>query len=522
MDDGTMPPVSNLSSGESRFQMLVQAVTDYAIFMLDPQGIVVSWNPGAERTKGYLADEIIGHSFSRFFTPEDLASGKPARALKVAAETGRSEDEGWRIRKDGTPFWAFAVIDAIRDPQGRLVGFAKITRDLTERRAAQEALRESEERFRLLVESVVDYAIFLLDPQGHVRNWNAGAQHIKGYAADEIVGRHFEVFYTDEDRRAGLPAKALETAATIGRFEAEGWRLRKDGTRFWANAVIDRICDESGRLIGFAKVTRDISDRRALEQAKEQLHQAQKLETVGQLTGGVAHDFNNLLTVVSGSLSMILHVATDGKIRRLAERAQRAATRGAQLTAQLLAFSRNQTLKPQISNVNELIGDFATLLRRAVGETIALKLEPEPGLQPVHIDQAQFQSAVLNLVVNARDAMPAGGTLTIATGNFELGAERAAALEIAPGAYVMVTIRDTGEGMTPEVRARAIEPFYTTKEVGKGSGLGLSQVYGFTRQSGGQLEIDSEPGRGTTITLSLPGTSRAAAAAAAGRPATGG
>jgi PAS domain S-box-containing protein len=505
MAEGTPKSLPLSSDGESRFQLLVQAVTDYAIFMLDPNGIVLSWNPGAERTKGYRTDEIIGQSFFRFFTPEDQAAGKPQRALKTAAETGRFEDEGWRVRKDGTRFWAFAVLKSILGPNGELLGFAKVTRDMTERRAAQEALRESEQRFRLLVQSVVDYAIFMLDTQGRITNWNAGAERLKGYTFNEIVNQHFSVFYTEEDRRAGAPAKALATAIAEGRFEAEGWRVRKDGTRFWANVIIDPIRDETGALIGFAKITRDITERRALEQAKEQLYQAQKMETVGQLTGGVAHDFNNLLTAVTGSLSLISQMTDDSRIRRLAETAQRAATRGAKLTEQLLAFARKQTFRVQTSNLNEQIKAFETLLYRAVSENIALKLDLEPQLWFADVDQAQFQSAVLNLVVNSRDAMPDGGTLTIETRNVAVDADHAATLtEIAPGAYVMVAVRDTGEGMTPEVKSRAIEPFYTTKDVGKGSGLGLSQVYGFARQSEGQIDIESQPGRGTTIGIYLP------------------
>jgi PAS domain S-box-containing protein len=500
--------------GERQFERLVRAVTDYAIYMLDPSGTISSWNAGAEQAKGYLEAEIIGEHFSRFFTPEDRAAGKPERALRVARETGRFEDEGWRVRKDGTRFWALAILDAIRDENGDLVGFAKITRDMTERRAVQEALAESERRFRLLVTNIVDYALFMLSPEGYVTNWNPGAEQIKGYAPADIVGRHFSTFYTEEDRAAGLPARALKLAATEGRFEAEGWRVRKDGTRFWANVVIDAIRDESGTLVGFAKITRDITHKRALEQAKEQLFQAQKMETVGQLTGGVAHDFNNLLMAVSGSLSLISQITTDSRVQRLAETALRAAARGAKLTAQLLAFARKQNLRPQTSNLNELIGVFEALLHRAIGDSIVMKLDLDPRPWLVDIDQAQFQSAILNLAVNARDAMNGGGgTLTIETRNIEVDAERAAALaEIMPGRYVVVAVHDTGTGMPPDVKARAIEPFYTTKDVGKGSGLGLSQVYGFARQSNGQLEIETAVGLGTSVRIYLPQSLAVAAA----------
>ncbi|AMK17627.1 PAS/PAC sensor hybrid histidine kinase [Sphingobium sp. MI1205] len=245
----------------NRFELLVQSVTDYAIYMLSVDGTVISWNAGARRFKGYEADEIIGLHFSRFYTPEDQAAGIPALALNTADREGRFEAEGWRVRKDGTHFWANVVIDPIRDCTGKLIGFAKGTRDLTERRAAQEALRASEERFRLLVESVTDYAIYMLDPVGTITSWNAGAERFKGYAAGEILGQNFSRFYSEEDRMAGVPSRALDTAAREGRFEAEGWRIRKDGSRFWASVVIDAIRNPMGDLIGFAKITRDLTER---------------------------------------------------------------------------------------------------------------------------------------------------------------------------------------------------------------------------------------------------------------------
>jgi PAS domain S-box-containing protein len=247
---------------EQRFQMLVDAVVDYAIYMIDADGTVATWNAGARRFKGYEAHEIIGRPYATFFLPDDRAGGLPDHILRTAAEVGRFEAEGWRIRKDGTHFWAHAVVDAIRDKQGALVGYAKITRDLTDRRLAERALFESEQRFRQLVQGVKDYAIYMLDPDGRVSNWNAGAELIKGYSSDEIVGQHFSRFYTDEDRAAGEPDRALETARTRGKYEKEAWRLRKDGSRFWASVLIDPIYDETGQLTGYAKVTRDISERK--------------------------------------------------------------------------------------------------------------------------------------------------------------------------------------------------------------------------------------------------------------------
>ncbi|MGW5720264.1 PAS domain-containing sensor histidine kinase [Amycolatopsis sp. NPDC003865] len=253
--------------GEDRVRLLVRSVQDYAIFLLDPGGRVASWNAGAERIKGWTAEEIIGRHFSVFYPPEDVAAGKPARGLEVAAAEGRLEDEGWRIRKDGSRFWANVVITALFDEQRRLLGFGEVTRDMTERRTAEQALRESEERFRLLVQSVQDYGIFMLDPRGHISSWNAGAERIKGWTAEEIIGRHFSVFYPPEDVAAGKPAWELEVAAAEGRLEDEGWRVRKDGSRFWANVVITALFDEQRRLQGFGKVTRDMTERRTAEQA---------------------------------------------------------------------------------------------------------------------------------------------------------------------------------------------------------------------------------------------------------------
>jgi PAS domain S-box-containing protein len=296
-------------SEEGRYRLLIEAVTDYAIYMLDTDGVVTSWNPGARRFKGYEANEIIGQHFSRFYSEEDRNAGLPARVLEIAKTTGKYESEGWRIRKDGSRFWAFVVIDPIRTPSGELVGYAKITRDLTERKLAEQALKKSEEQFRLLVQGVTDYAIYMLDPEGRVDSWNLGAQRIKGYMPDEIIGKHFSQFYTPEDREAGEPQYAVEMAAREGRYEREGWRRRKDGTRFWAHVVIDAIRDEAGALIGFAKITRDITERKEaqekLEAAREALVQSQKMEAIGHLTGGVAHDFNNLLMAVLGSLELV-------------------------------------------------------------------------------------------------------------------------------------------------------------------------------------------------------------------------
>jgi PAS domain S-box-containing protein len=491
-------------------ELLIQSVVDYAIYMLDPLGTVASWNPGAERIKGYTPDEIIGEHFSRFYTDEDRDLGLPGKALAIASESGRFSTEGWRIRKDGSRFWAVVVIDAIY-LEGKLVGFAKITRDLTEQRSAQLAALESERVFRLLVQGVTDYAIYMLSPEGLVTNWNAGAERIKGYSTAEIVGQHFSKFYTEEDAAKGAPLNALDTAKRVGRFEAEGWRVRKDGTRFWAGVVIDAIRENDGALIGFAKITRDLTERREtqlqLEQSREQLFQSQKMEAVGQLTGGLAHDFNNLLAGIAGSLQLMrtrLNQGRIGELERYITAALGASSRAANLTHRLLAFARRQTLDPTAADSNKLLADMEELVRRTIGPQIELETILAPDLWPVFCDTNQLENATLNLCINARDAMPDGGRLTIETANTSLDELAARQRDVPPGEYVSVCVTDTGTGMSPEVVARAFDPFFTTKPMGQGTGLGLSMIYGFVRQSGGQVRINSKTDEGTTVQLYLP------------------
>jgi len=495
-------------SFEHRYRLLVEAIVDYAIYMLDPDSYVVSWNPGAQRFKGYKAAEIIGHHFSQFYTEEDRAAGLPERALATAASEGRYGSEGWRLRKDGSRFWTHAIIDPIRDPSGKLIGFAKITRDLTERKAAEAALKQSEAQFRLLVQSVTDYAIYMLDPSGRIVSWNAGAERIKGYDANEIVGQHFSRFYMDEERERGEPQRGLRTAAKEGRFEKEGWRVRKDGTRFWASVVIDAIRDERGELIGFAKVTRDITEKkeaqRALEEAREALFQAQKLEAIGQLTGGIAHDFNNLLMVILSSLDLLVRrlPAEDARVRTLVDNAMQAAQRGAALTQRMLAFARRQELRRSAVDIPMLVNGISELLQRTLGPQIRLEFLFPAALPKVHTDANQLESALLNLALNARDAMPSGGPLIISAR--EEFVETGYVPRLSPGHYICLSVEDRGEGMDQEVLARATDPFFTTKGVGKGTGLGLSMVQGLAEQSGGWLRLDSKKGEGTTAEIWLP------------------
>jgi PAS domain S-box-containing protein len=498
--------LTDLAQAE-RFQLLLGAVKDYAIYLLDAEGHVATWNTGAELFKGYTADEIIGQHFSTFYTEEDRAEGLPERALRTSAQEGRFEAEGWRVRKDGTRFWTHVVIDPVID-QGELIGYAKITRDVSERRDADLALRESERRFQILVQGVQDYAIYMLDPEGMVTNWNAGAQAIKGYTADEIVGRHFSLFYTPEDREAGAPAKALATALREGKFSGEAQRMRKNGERFWANVVIDPIHDESGRLLGFAKVTRDISERRRaedeLEHSREALVQAQKMEAIGRLTGGVAHDFNNLLTVIRASADFLRRpgLPEEKRVRyveAIAETAERAAT----LTGQLLAFARRQPLQPEVFDVCARLQGLHRIIGSTIGSSVTIRTDLPETEHVVEADPSQFDTAVLNMVINARDAMPRGGTIRIAARTVG-GVPAVRGHTPALGAFVAVDITDDGTGMSPDTLKKIFEPFFTTKPVDKGTGLGLSQVYGFAKQSRGEIDVESQLDLGTTFTLYLP------------------
>ena len=492
---------------DEKYRLLIDSITDYAIYMLDPDGHVVSWNAGAERFKGYAEQEILGKHFSTFYTPEDREQDRPGIALRTAANHGRFEGEGWRRRKDGSRFWAHVVIDTIRDKTGNLLGFAKITRDLSERKAAEELLRRSEQQFRLLVQGVTDYAIYMMDLDGHVSSWNAGAERIKGYKPEEIIGQHFSRFFRRKDREAGLPEKALRCAASEGRYESEGWRVRKDGTRFWANAIVDAIRAETGELIGFAKITRDITEKRAAEkelvEAREELFQAQKMETVGQLTGGMAHDFNNLLMAIQSSLELLRkRIPFSRDTAPLISNALQATQRGASLTQRMLAFSRRQELKFESVDIVDLVKGMTDMLQRSLGPAIIVETQFPATLPQVRSDPNQLASAILNLALNARDAMPSGGFLTI--GATAHAGKKLSHADLKGDQYVCLRVKDEGEGMDADTLARAATPFFTTKGVGKGTGLGLPMVQGLMAQSKGKLVLKSTKDEGTTAELWLP------------------
>jgi PAS domain S-box-containing protein len=383
----------------------------------------------------------------------------------------------------------------------------------------QRDLFESERNFRLLVEGVADYALYMLDPTGVVTSWNIGGERIKGYAPAEILGQHFSRFYTDVDRANGKPLRALRIALEQGRYEEEGWRVRKDGTFFWASVVIDPIY-EDGRLVGFAKITRDITERREaqlkLEEMHKQLAESQKLDALGQLTGGVAHDFNNLLMIITGSLHTLKKaIGDDAKSQRALSAIEGAAKRGASLTSQLLTFARRQSLNPQAVDVVERIDGVREVLDAAVGSAVTLEFDVAPGVWPVMVDVTEFETALVNLVINARDAMPGGGVIKISARN-----EAATAADA--GGYVAISVRDTGTGIAPDVLGKIFDPFFTTKPIGKGTGLGLSQVHGFAHQAGGTIKVESELGKGSRMTMLLPRKDAAPAPEDVGVAETGG
>jgi PAS domain S-box-containing protein len=373
--------------------------------------------------------------------------------------------------------------------------------------AADHRLRTSETQFRILVQGVSDYAIYMLEPSGHVSSWNSGAERIKQYVPDEIIGQHFSNFYTEEDRQAGVPERNLTKAASTGRVEDEGWRLRKDGTRFWAHVVIDRIIDDSGALIGFAKVTRDVTEQRAtakqLEEAREALFQAQKMEAIGLLTGGMAHDFNNLLMAVQGALELLgQRLPDDARTQSIFQTAMAGLNRGASLTQRMLAFARRQELRPVAVDIPALVRGMAEMVKTTLGSRIGVTTRFPLSLDSALVDPHQLELALLNLLVNARDAMPSGGSIELSAAGETVGPGHPSGL--AEGRYVLLSVMDDGQGMSPETLARATDPFFTTKGVGKGTGLGLSMVHGLAEQSNGRLTVQSQLGQGTTVSLLLP------------------
>jgi PAS domain S-box-containing protein len=501
---------------ESPLDLLLDTALD-AVIVMNADGKITEWNELSAEIFGWSRDEAVGRNLAELIIPERFREAH-ASGLRHFLETGevgylRRRIELPGLHRSGREFPAELRISAVELDRG--TAFVGVLRDVSARQEMQHELRETGRQFQLLVGAITDYAIYMLDLEGRVTTWNAGAQRIKGYRAEEIIGQNFSRFYTEEDRRAGIPAQNLRRAAEEGKVTAEGWRVRKDGSRFAASIDLEAIRDERGRLIGFAKITRDITAQREaqdlLDRAREQLLQSGKMEAIGQLTGGVAHDFNNLLTIIIGNLAIAqrevepLESGPASRLRRAIASAERGAQRATALTQRLLAFSRRQVLDPKPLDLNKLIVAEADFLQRTLGEAVEIEAVGGGGLWQVEVDPNEFETALLNLAINARDAMPDGGKLTIETGNTFLDQHYCRANpEVLPGQYVMIAVTDNGCGMTKEVMDRAFEPFFSTKTVDAGTGLGLSQVYGFIKQSGGHVKIYSEPGEGTTVRIYLP------------------
>jgi PAS domain S-box-containing protein len=398
------------------------------------------------------------------------------------------------------PLVLSAAIACTQDTEARLLR----AQEQLNRQLAQTnfALDSSRRHFQILIEGIVDYAIFLLDTAGRVASWNKAAEHMIGYTADEIIGKHFGIFYRPDERRAGEPNRALEWAIQKGKHEVEGWRIKKNGTLFFITGSVTSIRDNSGNLIGFANVVRDATERldtqEKLVQAREQLAMAQKMEAIGKLTGGIAHDFNNLLMIIGGNAQTFKRLL-DPKLPRAIEAIQTAAKRGESLTRQLLTFARRQHLTPTVIDLNACISNMRPMIESSLRGNIVYDEKSDPSVWPVKVDLAELELAIVNIAVNARDAMPNGGTFRISIRNVpsERGDEEG-------NEFVAVEFSDSGTGIPPDLLSKVFDPFFTTKEVGKGTGLGLSQVYGFAHQSGGLVKADSRVGEGTIITVLLP------------------
>jgi len=518
------------SDVDDRFRLFVESVTDYGIFMLDLTGHIASWNAGAQRIKGYQATEVIGKHFSIFYPAEQIAAGKCEHALEIAVSEGRFEEEGYRLRKDGRRFWANVVITAVRDAKGELIGFGKVTRDLTERRDAEQELRRSEERLRLLIASVTDYAIFILDPRGHVATWNPGAQRLKGYRAEEIIGRHFSTFYPEEDVRAGKCERELEGAASIGRFEDEGWRLRKDGTPFWANVVITPIRDGDGVLVGFAKVTRDLSERRRHEEERVGLARAEEARRVAEqneermlslaeslrlardkaeegtrlkdeFLATVSHELRTPLNAMLGWARLLQSRAVDkDKAAHAIDTIVRNAMAQAQIIDDLLDVSRiiagQLRLEVDFVDINAVLRAAVDVVRPAAeAKGIAFSTVHDTTVGLVKGDAGRLQQVLWNLLTNAVKFTPRGGSVQVALR--------------AQGTGVVIEVTDNGQGIAPEFLERVFQRF-TQQESSQsrragGLGLGLAIVKHLVELHGGTVHAESAgTGKGSTFVVKIP------------------
>jgi PAS domain S-box-containing protein len=495
-------------SEERQLALLVNQAVDYAIFMLDPTGVIQTWNPGAERMKGYTRDEIVGKHFSTFYTEEDKARDHPGEELRIAAREGRYEEEGWRIRKDGSRFWANIVITAVHDEGGELIGFGKVSRDLTVRRLSEEQSRakalslEATNRelseFRRLVSSVRDYAIFMLDPAGHILSWNAGAESLKRYRPDEIIGRHFSTFYTTEDRARNHPAYELEVAIAEGRYEEEGWRVRKDGTTFWASVTITAIRDDEGRLTGFAKVTRDLTERKlsedALHDAVNELRAAN--DELDRFASVAAHDMTDPLRTISGFAELL--VETDPTPQEREEYTRHILDSSMRLTAMLkglLAYARagkagSASEALDLASVVEQVRDDLAASIRDSGAELVVDF---PTGAIVAFEPENLRIVLQNLISNAIKFGDPQRPVVVLSADTDDDGWR-------------VTVRDNGAGIPPEHQARIFAAFERGPGAARrsGYGLGLAICHRLVERAGGRIGVTSEPGEGASIWFTLP------------------
>ncbi|AQV98019.1 hybrid sensor histidine kinase/response regulator [Cupriavidus necator] len=485
----------DLHSADTPYRTLVEAIQDYAIFTLDVDGHVSSWNKGAARIKGYKREEILGKHFSRFYTPDAVARHWPEAELKAAAEQGRFEDEGWRVRKDGSRFWANVVITALRDAEGRLIGFGKVTRDLTNQRRAAEALRQSEETLRLLVEGVKDYAIFMLDPGGHIVSWNSGASYIKGYRRDEIIGRHFSVFYPQEDVAAGKPGRQLELARRAGRVEDEGWRVRKDGSLFWANVTLTAVYDESRVLRGFAKVTRDMSERRRREELER------SSQRLNEFLATLSHELRNPLAPVHSALTAMRLAPEDAALaNKSLGLIERQVAHLSRLVDDLLDIGRITSGRIELRTEPVEFNDILALAIEGARPALDAKaqrvdVQAPPG--PIHMDadKTRLVQVMQNLVLNASKFSPPGTVVVIATS--------------VQNRTLEVRVIDQGRGIAPHALEDIFHLFVQESRPGTdvhgGLGIGLSLCRSLVELHGGTIAAASAgPGLGSTFTLRLP------------------
>ncbi len=488
-------PALTEPAASDRFRLLVDAVQDYGIFMLDPTGVVVSWNTGAQRIKQYRPEEIIGRHFSVFYLPEDVATDWPAEELKRASRDGRFEDEGWRLRKDGTRFWASVVITALRDPSGELTGYGKVTRDLSERRAHEEAVRESEQRLRLLVESVRDYAIFMLSPEGIIESWNSGAQLIKGYSADEVIGKHFSLFYRPDDLAAGLPAAELETALSVGRAEEEGWRVRRDGSVFWANVVIAPVYDAARKLRGFAKVTCDMTERRRLHELES------SSKRMSEFLAMLAHELRNPLAPIRNAVTILqLEPSPSPMVRSSRDMIDRQLSHMTRLVDDLLDVGRLTTGKIRFTSEKVSYAQVVARSMEAVRPLMdarrhQLSLDMSDGALWVQGDATRLAQVLQNLLTNAAKYTPEGGLI-------ELKVWQA-------GTQLHTSVQDNGAGLSAQAINQIFELFSQgdaqTAARESGLGIGLTLARSLVEMHGGALSASSAgPGQGSTFSFFIP------------------